>query len=57
MSKGKGKSTGPSSSDAKKAPRMDEVLRVRMLEVQSSASSEEGGEILSSRSSLIALKQ
>ena len=55
MSKGKGKSIGPSSSNAKKVHSMDEVLRVGMLEVQSFVSSEEVGEILSLRFSLIAL--
>ena len=56
-SKENGKKKGPESADAKKTRSMDEVLGAKILEVQSAESSEEEGEILSPKSSLIALKK
>lgn len=54
MSKGKGKAYDPSSTEVTKMHSMDEVLGAKMLEVQSTESTKEEGEILSPKFPLIA---
>lgn len=56
-SQGKGKERIPASAEAKKTRSMDEILGVQILNVQSDAESEIEGELLSPKSSLIALKK
>lgn len=50
-SKGKGKAGIPSSSEAKKTRSMDEILGAQILNVQTDEESENGGEMLSPKSS------
>lgn len=54
QSRGKGKATGP-TSEGKKTRSLDDVLDAKMLEIRTSYSDGEEGEILSLKSSLNAL--
>ena len=57
QSKEKVKKKGLNSEDSRETRSIDEVLGAKILEVQSTESSDEEGEILTPKSSLIALKK